>query len=84
MSKELAFECPKCGYNKVEEVVGVDGTINHCLTAIMEDGSYAYDGDGEIDGDSFLVKFQCYNCSFIIAETEEELVEFLKEQPCNQ
>ena len=73
----LKFKCPKCGFNRMEEVMtGV--TVSTIINDLgIEDefidcnyGNASNDG-GEVD------RYQCVSCGHVVATNEEDLIEFL-------
>jgi len=83
MAKNLLedYECPSCkALGRVEEVM-VDVTQYSSLSHVeanKKHGCYIdYEGDNSYDGGE-VVRFQCIDCGYLIAETEEGLVKQLK------
>lgn len=70
------FRCTACGENFIEEVI-TGATVVNMITSIDEDLITDYDyGSEDILGGE-VARYQCGNCGRTIAESKEELYEFL-------
>jgi len=68
--EEVKFQCPKCKYTEVEEVL-----VNACVSSIIariypkeleyQNGYEVWDGNVD--------RYQCAKCGLVIAKTVEEL-----------
>jgi len=82
--KTLEFNCPHCGMNEVEEVMGAV-TVASKITAINEDGELDYGEQTNTDG--FVMHYQCASCGHMLIHEQEgtvrdgeALVQFIEDQ----
>lgn len=82
----LNFICPECGNKTIESVVE-NATVYSTIT-VEANGNYDY--GYPVINDSDFMGFQCTNCGTPIVDedghsimSEQELVEWLLEQPYN-
>lgn len=89
MSRKLEFKCPKCGGDRIEQVL--TGGVSFTEVSMYEDPSDDVYGEPVISRADFSC-FQCVMCGWAIpitdygasADTEEDaLRRWLQEQPIN-
>ena len=77
---ELKFKCTSCGFDKIEEVMhGVD--LYTTIDSIkMVDGELKFEYGKKSVEDGFVGAYQCISCGELVADEEEGLLDYLKEQ----
>ena len=69
------FKCPKCGCNRLEEVM--TDVVQSSVISIVGDGGEADYENTSTDGGE-VDRIQCLECGVKVASTYEELVELAK------
>lgn len=76
----MKFKCPECGETRLEEVLVDVVQYTEILDIAEEDGLPIVNyGDHMLDGGE-VTHFQCLKCGEHIADTEAELLDYLKER----
>lgn len=79
--KDVYFECPVCGGNYLQEMMPAI-QFRRVARVSKHGASYgvSYDGDEPVYGGSpYPTVFRCRHCHFVIANSEDDLYEWLVE-----
>lgn len=74
--KGIEFECPKCGYDTLEEIM-IDVVMSTSIRDVDEGVDY-HDNQFSTDGGA-IDRYQCVQCGHVIAKTKEELMVYVKQ-----
>jgi transcription elongation factor Elf1 len=78
MKVDKVFTCPQCGGHRLEEVMV--GVISYSEVTDIEqtDTGLACEYGETTHDEGELARFQCLDCRHVVAESEDDLAEFLK------
>ena len=65
------FKCPKCGCNRLEEVM--TDVVQSSVIAVVEDGAADYENTSTDGG--VVDRIQCLECGKVVASDYEELAD---------
>jgi len=77
----INFECPKCGHDDFEEIMGgvtVTSTVSS-FASYYGEGSLELQYTDQNNESGEIERYQCGRCGFKLTDTSEELYEWLKE-----